>query len=115
MKARILAYALAAIVGMSSVADACHKGAHHGKAVKGKITSVGKNSLNLAVGGSAAGKTVTVNYSGSTAVSGAAHRAIDSSVVGDTATVEGTESGTAIEASQIAISPAHAEHGKLKV
>ena len=108
MKARMLICALAAVVGMGSIADACHKG-HHSKSVKGKITSVGKNSISLA---SVDNGNVTVNFtSGRTAITGTGHKFIDASMIGETASVEGTEDGNTISATRIAISTA-SHHAK---
>ena len=109
MKTRILIGALAATMGLSSIADACHKGAHHSKAVKGTVTSVGKNSLSLAT---AENENLTVDYpAGTSAVTGRTRHGIDSSMIGKTVTVTGTQEGNVISASKIAIAATSA-HGK---
>jgi hypothetical protein len=102
IKNSVLICALSAVVGIGSVANACHKGGHHSKAVKGKITSVGKNTLSLA---SADNENLTVNFtSGSTAITGTGHKFIDASMIGATASVEGSLDGQTISATRIAIS-----------
>jgi len=115
MKLGILACALAAVLGMSGVADACHKGHvsnSNSKGVKGRIASVGKSSFRLAVGASASGKVVTVNFGNGSRITGAPHGVIDSSLVGESASVVGTGEGATINASAIVISAPQHHHAK---
>lgn len=106
MKAGLLAGALAAVLGLSGVADACHTGhphQAHARSVKGRITGVGKRSFTLAVG-TGAGQVFTVNYGNGSSITGAAHGTIDSSMIGASASVTGPENGAVINASHIVIS-----------
>ncbi len=102
MKTTITAFVLAAVLGFSSVSDACHKG-HHGKGVKGTVTSVGKNSLSLSVPSSAGSSVYTVKFNRGTTITGATGKAINSSLIGDSVTVVGSGNGTTIKASEIVI------------
>jgi len=103
MKTGIIAGVLAAVLGLSSVADACHKGHHHGKGVKGTVTSVGKSSLSLSVPSSNGSEVYTVKFNRSTTITGTSSHAITSSLVGSSATVVGPEEGTTISASEIVV------------
>jgi hypothetical protein len=114
MKACLLAGALAAVLGLSGVADACHQGTHHqtqarAKGVKGKITAIGKKSFTLAAAAPNAGQVFTVNYGTGSTITGAAHGTIDSSMIGDSASVVGPENVAVINASHIVIAH-HAKH-----
>jgi len=107
MKTGIIAGVLAAVLGMGTVADACHTArAHQSKSrgsVNGKITSVGKNSLSLTVASSAGNQVITVKYTKGTTLAGVANHGINSSLIGSSATVVGSAEGKTIKASEIVI------------
>jgi hypothetical protein len=106
MKTWISAIILAALLCTSGAADACHKGAKTG--MRGKITGVGSTSFTMTVGHRNKSQSMVVNLSRGTSVTGIT--AFNSSIVGETAVVEGPVSGNAINATSVKISAA--EHHK---
>ncbi len=103
MKTGIIASILAAFLGLSSVADACHRGARHGKGVTGTVTSIGKSSLTLSVASSNGRHSYIVKITAGTTIAGTNGHTIDSTLVGHPATVVGAAKGGTIRASEIVI------------
>jgi hypothetical protein len=123
MQKQILFCALAMVVGIGNISDACHTGStgsrtSQHRSIKGRITSVGNNSMGLAVNSSNGNQIMTVNFAaGKTIITGTGRRMIDSSMVGDSASVTGTEAGASIDATTIAVSamtPPRHLRGKIK-
>lgn len=124
MKTWILAIALLAVFGMSGIADACKTGksAKHA-GVHGKVLSVGQGTFTLtshahgkgkngaanAAAGTGAGQMMTIRYTISTTVNGAAGK-IDSSLVGKEVNVIGPQSGNVVNAMSVTVMEGH--HGK---
>lgn len=110
MKAWIMAIALAAVLGMSSFADA---GGAHGKKIHGKITAISDTSMTITTGGKKNPHTMTVQFTAGTPVTidGATGK-LDSSLIGKHVSIQGGANGDIVTASAIAVTTKH--HGKKK-
>ena len=109
MKTWIIALAMVAVLGMSGLANAKTEcGKKHDKGVHGKIATVDASSFTITTGGKKNPQTLTVKFDANTTVmiDGVAGK-LDSSAIGKTCKIVGSNDGTTVTATSITITTKH--------